>query len=175
MNRRNQKRILIALITSVLIAGIFWGIQLFQREKDPRWQAAKEIDNVQSALQRIVDNAQLASLTEVRSYEITRHNNPSIYYYCTITSYLSEEYSENSGLNKEALSAVIDVDSLENRHDCKVGDWEAVMGEKDGLHYLCWTYSPKYSCVFEYAEGSVSEEDLLRMAESVTLSKQKEN
>ena len=62
---------------------------------------------------------------------------------------------------------VVDVATLENRRDCKVGEQDAVMGELDGYHYLCWTYSPKYSCVFKYIEGSVSEEDLFHMAESV--------
>ena len=83
-------------------------------------------------------------------------------------SYLSEEPKEITGLNKTALSMVVDVDSLENTRDCKVGNLDAVMGEKDGFHYLCWTYSPKYSCVFKYVDGSVSEEDLFRMAESVS-------
>ena len=113
-------------------------------------------------------NATLESMSEVRSFEITSPNNPTIYYYCTITSYLSEEPKEITGVNKTALSMVVDMDSLENTRDCKVGNLDAVMGEKDGFHYLCWTYSPKYSCVFKYVEGSVSEKDLFRMAESVS-------
>ena len=72
-------------------------------------------------------------------------------------------------LNKAALSLVVDVDALENRNDRKVGDWEGVQGELDGLTYLCWTVSPKYSCVLEYTAGTVMEEDIFRMAESVGL------
>ena len=71
-------------------------------------------------------------------------------------------------MNKTALSMVVDVDSLENTRDCKVGNLDAIIGDQDGFHYLCWTYSPKYSCVFKYVEGSVSEKDLFRMAESVS-------
>ena len=167
MNKKILKRIVIVLFSAVLIAGIAWGIKLYIREKDPRWQAAKEIYKVQTALQQVDENAKLESLSEVRSYEITSPNNPTIYYYCTITSYLIEEPEETTDLNKTVLSMVVDVDSLENRQDCKVGEQDAVMGEMDGYHYLCWTYSPKYSCVFKYIEGSVSEEDLFRMAESV--------
>ena len=167
----NKKRILIRITISIIviavIAGIAWGIKLYLREQDPRWQAAKEIYRVQTALQQVYEDTRLESLSEVRSFEITSPNNPTIYYYCTITSYLTEEPKEIDGLNKTALSMVVDVDSLENRRDCKVGSLDAVMGEKDGYHYLCWTYSPKYSCVFEYEEGSVTEEDLFRMAESV--------
>ena len=166
--KKNVKRIVIAIIVALVAAGTAWGNKLHIREKDPRWQAAKEIYKVQTALQQVDENAKLEALSEVRSFEITSPNNPTIYYYCTITSYLSEEPKENTGLNKTALSMVVDVDSLENMRDCKVGNHDAVMGEKDGFHYLCWTYSPKYSCVFKYVDGSVYVEDLFRMAESVS-------
>ena len=167
MNKKNLKRIGIIIIMLVVLAGICWGIKLYIREKDPRWQAAKEIYLVQTALQKVDENAKLESLSEVRSFEITSPNSPTIYYYCTITSYLAEEPEETTALNKTALSMVVDIDSLENRRDCKVGNQDAVMGEIDGFHYLCWTYSPIYSCVFKYVEGSVTEEDLFHMAESV--------
>ena len=170
MNKKNLKRIGIITIMLVVIAGICWGIKLYIREKDPRWQAAKEIYRVQTALQEVDENAKLESLSEVRSFEITSPNSPTIYYYCTITAYtayLTEAPNETTTLNKTALSMVVDIDSLENRRDCKVGNQDAVMGETDGFHYLCWTYSPKYSCVFKFVEGSVTEEDLFRMAESV--------
>lgn len=167
MNKKKLKKIALTLIAAVLIAGIAWGIKVYIRAKDPRWQAAKAIYKVRTALQQVDEDTKLESLSEVRSFEITSHNSPTIYYYCTITSYLTEEPEHAKNLNKTALSMVVDVDSLENRHDCKVGEQDAVMGEKDGYHYLCWTYSPKYSCVFKYIEGSVSEESLFRMAESV--------
>lgn len=165
--KKNTKRIVIALIVAVVAVGIAWGIKLYLREKDPRWQAAKEIYKVQTALQQVDENAKLESVSEVRSFEITSPDSPTIYYYCTITSYLTEEPQQTTDLNKTALSMVVDVDALANRRDCKVGEQDAVMGEIDGYHYLCWTYSPKYSCVFKYIEGSVSEEDLFHMAESV--------
>ena len=167
MNKKNLKRIGIIIIVIVVLVSICWGIKLYIREKDPRWQAAKEIYHVQTALQEVDENAKLESLSEVRSFEITSPNSPTIYYYCTITSYLAEEPEETIALNKTVLSMVVDIDSLENRRDCKVGNQDAVMGELDGFHYLCWTYSPKYSCVFKYVEGSVTEEDLFHMAESV--------
>ena len=167
MNKKKFKKIALALIAAVLIAGIAWGIKLYIREKDPRWQIAKEIYKVETPLQQVEENAELESLPEVRSFEITSPDSPTIYYYCTITSYLTEEPQQTTDLNKTALSMVVDVDALANRRDCKVGEQDAVMGEIDGYHYLCWTYSPKYSCVFKYIEGSVSEEDLFHMAESV--------
>ena len=53
MNKKNLKRIGIITIMLVVIAGICWGIKLYIREKDPRWQAAKEIYRVQTALQEV--------------------------------------------------------------------------------------------------------------------------
>ena len=81
--KKNTKRIVIALIVAVVAVGIAWGIKLYIREKDPRWQAAKEIYKVQTALQQVDENATLESMSEVRSFEITSPNNPTIYYYCT--------------------------------------------------------------------------------------------
>ena len=168
MNRKKTLWYIFVFIAGIaIVAGSVWGIKLWLRERDPCWQAAKEIYRVQTALQEVDENTKLESLSEVRSFEITSPNSPTIYYYCTITSYLTEAPNETTALNKTALSMVVDIDSLENRRDCKVGNQDAVMGEIDGFHYLCWTYSPKYSCVFKYVEGSVTEEDLFHMAESV--------
>ena len=109
MNKKNLKRSGIIIIMLVVLAGICWGIKLYIREKDSRWQAAKEIYLVQTALQKVDENAKLESLSEVRSFEITTPNSPTIYYYCTITAYLTEEPEETTTLNKTALSMVVDI------------------------------------------------------------------
>ena len=43
----------------------------------------------------------------------------------------------------------------------------AAIYQKDGRAYLCWTIMPELSCVIEYDPAVESEEDMLRMAESV--------
>ena len=96
--------------------------------------------------------------------EIKQVDGPSIYYYCCITEYLTEELN---GPNKTAISMVVDVDSLENRQNCKVGNLDAIMGELDGQTYLCWTISPQDSCIIAYTLGAVDEEDIFYMAESI--------
>lgn len=127
----------------------------------------KEIYSAQTALQEVDEDWQPESLSGVRPFVIKGPNNVSINYYCCTTTYLNEEPSELEGLNKAALDMVVDNDTLENRSDCKVGSWCGVQGELDGLTYLCWTVSPKYSCVLEYTGGTVAEEDIFCMAESV--------
>ena len=65
------------------------------------------------------------------------------------------------------IAQVLDVDSLENPRNCKVNGMDGLWGELGDKTYLCWTISPKYSCVIEYPTGTVVEEDIIRMAESV--------
>ena len=160
-------RVFIFLFSSAIIMASAWGIKIYLRNQDPRWHMVKEIYKVQAALQEVDKDWNLESLSEVRPFVIKGPNNASINYYCCITSYLNEEPSELEGLNKAALDMVVDIDNLENRSDCKVGSWDGVQGELEGLTYLCWTVSPKYSCVMEYTAGTVTEEDVFRMAESV--------
>ena len=167
----NKKKILlgtiICIVAIAVTAGIAWSIKIYLREKDPRWQMAKEIYKVQTALQEVDEDWKLESLSDVRPFMISGPDGLSINYYCCITSYLNEESAEFDGLNKTALDLVVDIDTLENRSNCKVGNWDGVQGELDGLTYLCWTISPKYSCVMEYTAGTIAEEDIFGMAESV--------
>ena len=96
-----------------------------------------------------------------------REQGDTITYYCCITSYMDDAPTEYFGLNQAALEHVVDMDALENCRDCEVNGVAAVIGELDGHTYLRWTISPTYSCALEYTTGSVSEADILRMAESV--------
>lgn len=61
----------------------------------------------------------------------------------------------------------MDLDALENCRDREVNSQDAIIGVLDGRIYLCWTISSTYSCALEYTAGSVSETDILRLAESV--------
>ena len=166
-----KKKIIVGIIVCislvVIIAGIVWGIHIYQREQGPNWQIAKKLYNVESALQEVDESWELQSLTQVTPYCYQDPDGDTITYYCCITTYVGDEPSEYFGINQAALEQVVEMDALENRRDCKVNGLEAVMGELDGKTYLCWTISPTYSCVLEYTAESASEADILRMAESV--------
>ena len=151
----------------IVIAGIVYGIKIYQREQDPNWQIAKKLYNVESALQEIDESWELQSLTQVTPYCYQNPDGDTITYYCCITTYVDNEPAESFGLNKIALKQVVDMDALEKRRDCEVNGLGAIMGELNGQAYLCRTISPTYSCVLEYSAESVSEADILRMAESV--------
>ena len=173
MHKKKIQLVIIICISSVAItAGIVWVGRIYQRENDSYWQTTKGIYKVWTALQEVDEDWELESLSDVRSFVIKGPNGVSVNYHCCITSYLNEEPTEIDGVNKMAMNLVVDIDNLENRIDCKVGNWAGVQGEMEGLTYLCWTVSPKYSCIMEYAAGTVAEDDIFRMAESVQVSPQ---
>lgn len=167
----NKKKILLGIIICIsaiaITAGLVWGYRIYQRENDPYWQAAKEIHKVQTALQEVEEGWKLESLTSVYPLSYQDGNGNIINYYCFTSTYPDGEPSDFSGLNKTALSQVLDVDSLENPRNCKVNDMDGLWGELGEKTYLCWTISPKYSCAIEYLTDTIVEADVLRMAESV--------
>ena len=92
--------------------------------------------------------------------------NTIVYHVCTTTYY--EAYSaKQTGLNTDAIAAVISPDETESSRECTVSGLPAAIYQKDGRAYLCWTIIPELSCVIEYDPAVESEEDMLHMAESV--------
>ena len=92
--------------------------------------------------------------------------NTIIYYVCTIRYYEANSVKQ-SGINTDAISTVISPDKAESYRECTVSGLPAAIYQKDGRAYLCWTIIPELSCVIEYDPAVESEEDMLRMAESV--------
>lgn len=48
----------------------------------------------------------------------------------------------------------------------KIQDWDAALYEKGELSYLCWTYLPEVSYILEYNTDSVTDKEIIKMAES---------
>ena len=92
--------------------------------------------------------------------------NTIVYHVCT-TTYYEADSSKQTGLNTDAISAVISPDEAESYRECTVSGLPAAIYQKNGRAYLCWTIMPELSCVIEYDPAVESEEDMLRMAESV--------
>lgn len=153
----------------ILVTGGIWGVKIYQREQDPNWQLAKKLYNMETALQEIDGNWKLTSLTQVTPFCYRNPDGNTISYYCCTTTYAGDLPSECLGLDKNALGQVVKLDTLKNRRDCNINGMDAVMGESNGLTYLCWTISPQYSCVIEYGEGTVKEEIIFRIAESIPM------
>lgn len=92
--------------------------------------------------------------------------NTIVYHICTTTYYETDSVKQ-TGLNTDAISAVIPPDAAESCRECTVSGLPAAIYQKNGRAYLCWTIMPELSCVIEYDPTAESEEDMLRMAESV--------
>ena len=56
-----------------------------------------------------------------------------------------------------------------NKRECTVNEYDAFQCEIADRTYLCWTLSSEISCVIEYDADAIKEENILRMAESVSL------
>ena len=100
--------------------------------------------------------------------------NTIVYHVCT-TTYYEADAAEQTGLNTEAIAAVISPDEAESFRECTVSGLPAAIYQKDGRAYLCWTIMPELSCVIEYDPTIESEENMLRMAESVPANQGKTN
>ena len=98
--------------------------------------------------------------------------NTIVYHFCT-TTYYEANAAEQTGLNTEAIAAVIAPDEAESYRECTVSGLPAAICQKGGRAYLCWTIIPELSCVIEYDPTVESEEDMLRMAESVPANQSK--
>jgi len=92
--------------------------------------------------------------------------NTIVYHVCT-TTYYEVGSVKQTGLNTDTISAVISPDEAESCRECTVSGLPAAIYQKNGRAYLCWTIMPELSCVIEYDPAVESEEDMLRMAESV--------
>lgn len=107
------------------------------------------------------------TVTKVSDLVYSDDEGNTIIYYVCVTTYYEADTTEQTGLNTEAISAVIAPDEAESCRECTVSGLPAVIYQKDGRAYLCWTIMPELSCVIEYDPAVESEEDMLRMAESV--------
>lgn len=121
---------------------------------------------IEEAMQEVDPEFKSLGYTEVTkiSYEIEGGGDIQ-YYYCK-TSYF-DEIPELTSVNLQSIRGVIDPDTAENSRNTKVLDYDAIIYTLEGREYLCWSLSPEDSCVLEYTPGTISEDDLWMMAESV--------
>lgn len=173
MKKKKVVTVICICVAVVLITGaLIQGIQIFNREKDPYWQVAKKLYNVESALKEVDEDWELETLTTVTPYTYANPKGDTIVYYHCRTAYITDDEVKLDGLNETALEQVVDVKTLEKSRKCEVNGLAAIIGESEGRTYLCWTLDPENSCVIEYTADNFAEEDIFRMAESVQ--KQKE-
>lgn len=160
----------IFIVVFVVIAGIVRYSAMQKRESDPNWQIAKEIYQMENVLKKVDTDYECQSISKATPFTYTDSEGNKIIYYCVQTACLENESGDNTGLDMNAIEMVVDPEQMENRRECKVNEYDALLCELGDRSYLCWTLSPEISCVIEYSEGSVKEASIFRMAESVPVS-----
>lgn len=159
----------ICVILPVLVLGVMQYIKIQVRQDDPNWQMTEQICNMENALKEVDEDYECQSISKVTPFTYTDSEGNNIVYYCCQTSYVSDESAGYTGLNTDAIGMVIDFALIQNRQDCKVNEYDAFQCEIDDRAYLCWTLSPKISCVIAYSTDAVEEADIFRMAKSIQL------
>ena len=159
----------ILIVGLMMVDGIIRYIEVQKRESDPNWQIAKEIYKVENALKEVDEDYGCQSVSKVTPFTYTDSEGNTIVYYCCQTAYISNESGECAGLNMDAIGMVIDISQIENKRECTVNEYDAFQCEIADRTYLCWTLSSEISCVIEYDADAIKEENILRMAESVSL------
>jgi len=160
----------ILVVSLVLIVGIIRYIEVQKRESDPNWQIAKEIYKVENALKEVDEDYECQSVAKVTPFTYTDSEGNTIVYYCIQTAYLENESGDDTELDMNAIDMVIDPELIGNKRECRVNEYDAFLCKLGEQSYLCWTLSPKLSCVIEYSAKAISEESIFRMAESVPMS-----
>ena len=158
----------IFMMSLALVVGIVWYRTVEKRENDPNWQIAKEIYKVENVLKEVDEDYECQSVSKVTPFTYTDSEGNTIVYYCIQTAYLENESGDYTGLDMNTISLVVGTQLIENKRECKVNEYDAFMCELGNRSYLCWTLSPEISCVIEYSPEAISEENILRMAESVS-------
>lgn len=155
----------------LLIMGMGRYLEIQHRQTDPYLQIAEEIYKVETALKEVDEDYKCESISKVTPFTYADSEGNTIVYYCCQTAYLSNESEEYAGLNMDAIGLVIDLTVTETKTECVVNGYDAFLCEIDDRTYLCWTLGPKTSCVIEYDAEKTAQEDIFRMAESVTFEK----
>ena len=143
---------------------------IFVNRPTPQDKVMDMLNRMENALG---DEWEKQTVTEVSDLVYSDGEGNSIIYHVCLTTYYGVETTAQTGLNTDAISAVISPDEAESCRECTVGGLPAATYQKDGRAYLCWTIIPELSCAIEYDPALESEEDMLRMAESVPANQSK--
>ena len=152
------------IIAAVCILLILAVSIIITNHPTPQDEMMDMLNRVENALG---DEWEKQSVTEVSDLVYSDGEGNNIIYHVCLTTYYGVDTTAQTGLNTDAISAVISPDEAENCRECTVSGLPAVIYQKNGQAYLCWTIMPELSCVIEYDPAAESEEDMLRMAESV--------
>ena len=160
------------IIAAICILLVLAGAITFVNRPTPEDEMINMLNRVENALG---DEWKKQTVTKVSDLVYSDDEGNTIVYHICTTTYYEADSAKQTGLNTDAISAVISPDEAESYRECMVSGLPAAIYQKDGRAYLCWTIIPELSCVIEYDPAVESEDDMLRMAESVPANRGKTN
>ena len=152
------------IITTVCILLVLVGAIVLANRPTPQDEMMDMLNRVENALG---DEWKKQTITKVSDLVYSDDEGNTIVYHVCTTTYYETDTTQQSGVDTEAISAVISPNEAETYRECTVSGLPAAIYQKDGRAYLCWTIIPELSCVIEYDPTIESEEDMISMAESV--------
>ena len=158
------------IIATICILLVLAGAITFAIRPTPEDEIMGMLNRVENALG---DEWKKQTVTKVSDLVYSDDEGNTIVYHVCTTTYYEADSAKQAGLNTDAISAVISPDEAESYRECTVSGLPAAIYQKDGRAYLCWTIIPELSCVIEYDPTDESEEDIIRMAESVPANQSK--
>ena len=152
------------IVTAICILLVLVGAVTFANRPTPEDEMMDMLNRVENALG---DEWKKQIVTKVSDLVYSNNEGNTIIYHVCTTTYYEADSAKQTGLNTDAISAVISPDEAESYRECMVSGLPAAIYQRNGRAFLCWTIMPELSCVIEYNPAEESEEDMLRMAESV--------
>ena len=155
MRKRNRIILSVVLLSVVIVV-----VTLILPTRSAKGTTSYNIDSPDSEWSK-------QFVTEITPHIYSNDIGNTITLYICHTTYYAASPNKQSVLNTDAISGVIEPDSVDSRRTCSVNNLPAELYKKADLAYLCWTITPEYSCVIEYAPSTEDEADIFRMAESI--------
>ena len=101
----------------------------FANRPTPQYEMMGMLNRVENALG---DEWEKQSVTEVSDLVYSDGEGNNIIYHVCLTTYYGVDATAQTGLNTDAISAVISPDEAENCRECTVSGLPAVIYQKDG-------------------------------------------
>lgn len=156
------------LMFAVFLLALLAVATLFAKNK---WQRNalsdpnKVIQRIENALGEDLKKQKMTEIVATLVYSDGNENN-NINYHILKTTYYEADPNEVTGLNVDALKILFSPDTAISCENMKIQEWDAALYKTTEQCYLCWTYSPEVSYVLEYNPAAVSDEEVIRMAQS---------
>lgn len=90
----------------------------------------------------------------------------NINYHILKTIYYEVDPNDVTGANINAFKVLFDPETAISCKTMMIQEWDAALYKTKENSYLCWTCSPEVSYVLEYNPEVVSDDEIIKMAES---------